>query len=288
MPHVDEDNLDRAISALRAVRPTDAPMGDSQSLLEEIMNSSTLTEASAPAEAQQRSPRGRRSWLISGGVAAAAAAIAAVVTGGSNPPVASAAEVVAAAADKTQDLSSFNSTLKGTAEGAEWTTTIDVEGNDYRIVSDYQSPEKSGTYDMRYINGRWYSAENGGEWDVSSEESEQAPSLAKASSDLVNAAVKGSTVTEIGQEGDTVLYQVSVDDALLERLLASSDDTLFVYHLYQLKEEPADLLELVVGVDSSSGVLSKVQLSTDDGLSIDQQINTPAKPFEVPENLGEK
>jgi hypothetical protein len=46
----------------------------------------------------------------------------------------------------------------------------------------------------------------------------------------------------------------------------------------------ADLSELVVGVDQSSGVLSRVQLSADNGFSIDQEIIIPADPFEPPTN----
>jgi hypothetical protein len=278
---VDEDNLDRAISALRAVRPTDAPLGDSPSLLEEIMSNSTLHEVSAPAEATNQ-PRGRRSWLISGGVAAAAAAIAAVVvTGGSNPPVASAAEVLSAAAAKTQDLSSFRSTVEVDSSEYDGVGTMDVNGDDYRVT--VQTPTESS--EMIYASGDLYLSENNGPWKVYVDDQEQVPSLAEASSDLVDAAVKNSTVTEIGREGDTVLYQVTVDDALVDRLSALPYNVADAYSLWILEESAEDgLRELVVGVDQSSDLLTKIQFTTNAGSVVEQEITTPAKPFEAPAN----
>ncbi len=283
---IDEDELDRAIARLRTVGPTDAPLGDSQSIVEAIMNQETTltaTPTSGADVATQPTRRRARGWgVAAAGVAAVSAlAASAVLNGGTNPPAASAA--VGAAADATAKVTALHTTISVTgSSGGSSAATLDLNGTDYHLVSTAGNGGREERGELIYVDGALFErAGNDDAWTSHGPDAEDFTPFDEASAQLVRAAIDGGIVERIGEDGDTVLYRVSIDDQLIQRL---ADLPIGVQAWFELEsvsslpESEWGLDELTIGVDQTSGIVSRVHLATKGGTVAEIESIVPDRP----------
>lgn len=285
-----EEDLDRAVAGLRIARPSDAPTGDSHSLLEAIMNqASSVSEVTATAPpVDLEGPRGRRRrvWWLSGAgtAAAAAAALTVVLTGGPAPTEASAAEVVASAATRVEAVTALHSTMTSQfTGGASSETTIDLSGDDFQVETVLQAGDVRETASMIYVDGVLYERQ-GDQWVSDGTDVEDQPPFDEASAALVRAAVDEGSVETVGQDGDTVLYRVAVDEQLRSRLAALPTGVLAWFELEAIGSVPGSdgaIDELIVGVDQVTGIVGRIRIETTDGSVTDIRNSIPGEPVAI-------